>query len=406
MKNTLTAIQVKAADDGKLFDGGGLTLVKSGASGKWVYRYSHLGRRREMGLGAWPALTLAEARKLRDRWAAELAAGRDPLAVRAAERADEIAQRDKVDPTLAEAVTMVFEARKATLRGEGKRGRWRSPLDIHVLPKIGRKRLSELHQSDIHDALKPIWRKKHPTAKKAWERLRVVLRESKRSGFECSSETADAARTMLGEVLHKAKHIPATPWRDIPHLYARLPEGAVGDCLRFMILTAVRMDGCRCATRAEFGGAVWTVPEDRVKGREGKVEDFRVPLSRQAHQLVTDAMEFDDSFLFASSRTGRPVTSAALEKALRALGEKGQPHGFRSSFRTWVQDNQATTFEVAETALGHVVGTKVQRSYERSDLLELRAVVMQRWADYVTGQAPANVIRLDERQSLTGTSPS
>lgn len=392
VKNALTAVEIKKAADGKLFDGGGLTLVKAGDSGRWVYRYSHLGRRREMGLGSWPAITLQAARRARDEWEAVLASGRDPIAIRDAERQAEIAERDKMDPTLAEAVTLIFEARRDSLRGGGDRGRWRSPLDLHVLPKIGRKRLSELNQHDIVTALKPIWRTKHPTATKAIERLRIVLRECRLTGHSCDPFTADAAARLLGAVQHQPQHIPATAWQDIPALYARLPESVTGDCLRLMILTAVRMDAARGARAAEIDGDVWTIPADRIKGREGKVRDFRVPLSAEALRVIARAKAYSDDLLFPTY-TGRAATSAAIEKALRGTGEAGRPHGFRTSFRTWVQDQDVCPYDVAEAVLGHVVGGRVERTYARSDLLDRRRPVMDAWAAFVTGAA-ANVVQL------------
>lgn len=392
-KNKLTQVAVKNAGDGKMFDGGGLTFIKKGDGGKWVYRYSHLGRRREMGLGSWPEVSLSEARKARDGWAAELAAGRDPLDLRNAARAKEVAERDRSDPTFSEMVDVVFEARRAGLRGDGARGRWRSPLDLHVIPKIGRKRMSDLAQGDVADALRPIWRKKHPTAQKALQRTRIVFREARLMGFDCDPFTVDAAERMLGEVRHVVQHIAATPWQDIPALYARLDKGLASHlCLRWMILTLVRSDGCRGALVSEVEGDVWTVPADRVKGTEGRVRDFRVPLSTPAMEIVSEARESGHEVLFSGHR-GNPITDTAIEKALNTLREPGRPHGFRTSFRTWVQDHNACTFDVAETVLGHAVGSKVERSYARSDMLDQRRAVMARWADFVTGNA-AKVIRL------------
>ena len=392
MQNKLTAIAIKAASPGKLQDGGGLVLVKSVDSGKWIYRYSHLGRRREMGLGSWPIVSLAEARKARDRWAAHLAAGRDPITTRDAERQAEIDDRDREDPTFAEAVTIVFEARKDGLRGGGERGRWRSPLDLHVIPQIGRKRLSELHQTDIRDALKPIWRKMPPTAEKAFERIRIVLRECRLIGYDCDPFIADAARRMLGEVRHVVKHITATPWQEIPALYARLPHSATGDCLRLIMLTLVRMEAARGAEHSERDDDVWTVPAERIKGREGAVKDFRVPLSGEAMKVWDAASSYGERFMFQGP-TGAPVSNVAVEKVLRALGEAGTPHGMRTSFRTWVQDTDACSYEVAETVLGHTIGGKVERTYARSDLLERRRIALEAWADHVTGRA-ASVVRL------------
>jgi len=389
----LTAIGLRKAGDGKHGDGNGLTLIKRGETGKWVYRYSHLGKRREMGLGAWPALSLAEARRSRDVWAAELRAGRDPLDVRDAQRAAERADRDKADPTFAELAQSVFEAHKATLRGDGERGRWLSPLRLYVLPKLGRMRVSQVAATDIADALRPIWRSKHPTAEKAWQRTRMILREGRLMGYPCDPFVADAAQRMLGAVLHKTRSITATRWQDMPALYARLGDGSpVQQCLRWMMLTLVRLDGCAGARVREIDEDVWTVPADRVKGRVGSVSDFRVPISEPALDIVKDAAAVWGDQMFPG-RLGTPVTSRALEKCLDRLGESGRPHGFRSAFRTWVQDTDACSYEVAETVLGHVIGTRVERSYARSDLLERRRAVMAAWARHLTG-AQENVVRI------------
>ncbi len=235
MKHALTAIKVKKAGDGKLFDGGGLTLVKRGATGKWVYRYSHLGRRREMGLGAWPIVSLADARATRDRWALVLASGADPLATRQAEAAQAVAQRDRRDPTFSELVDLVFEARRDTLRGGGTRGRWRSPLDLYMIPALGRKRGSNLTSQDVADALRPIWRKKYPTAEKAIQRTRIVLRSAKRMGFPTDPDIVDSAQEILGVVNHVSTHTSHVAWQDIPALYKALPDTAAGWCNRWCI---------------------------------------------------------------------------------------------------------------------------------------------------------------------------
>jgi hypothetical protein len=174
---------IKTTADGKLQDGRGLFLRKKGGSSKWVFRYSYLGKRREMGLGTWPEISLAEARRIRDRWSAVLAHGRDPIAAREEEREQQRLEQERMDPTFADLVELVFDAKKATLRGEGTKGRWRSPLDQYMIPAIGRKPGSKLTQRDIADALRPIWRTKYPTAEKAIQRTRIVLTSAKLMGF-------------------------------------------------------------------------------------------------------------------------------------------------------------------------------------------------------------------------------
>lgn len=288
--NRLTAKQIKAAAPGdKLHDGGGLLFVASAEGGRWKFRFQIDGKRREMGLGSYPNMSLADARKERAKWAAVKEAGQDPIRERERQRKAEQAQAGG-DPTFEEMAHIAFEARKERLRGDGERGRWFSPLRLHVIPKIGRLPVSSLTQRDIHDALKPIWRRKHATAKKAMHRTHIVLRHARLSGYDVAPFIfiADAAQHMLGFVDHRPEPIAATPWQDVPGLYARLCEKPPPSylALRFAILTAARSAAIRGARFDEIDGDVWTVPADRVKGQRGKVDDFRVPLSSEALSVV------------------------------------------------------------------------------------------------------------------------
>ena len=368
-----------------------MALSWTADGGKWLWRYRFAGTAREMGLGSYPTVGLADARKARDKWALVLAGGKDPISERRREIEAEKAAMAKVDPTLEEVAAMAFDGLKATLKGEGERGRWFSPLRVHVMPKIGKRRLSSLHQSDIAEALRPIWRKMHPTAEKAIQRLGIVFRWARLAGYDCEPFTIEAARHILGEVQHEPQGIEATPWRAMPALYAKLSADLTSHrALRFTMLTCARTDSVRGARFSEIDGAIWTAPGDRMKS--GK--PFRYPLPPQALEIVAEARSVAvDDFLFPSYRRGACITENALLKALNALGEAGRPHGFRSSFRTWVQETRACDYDVAETVLAHQVGGKVERTYARSDLLDERAAVMGRWADYVTA-TPAVVVAL------------
>lgn len=389
----LTAIGIKAAADGKHHDGGGLELRKRAGAGRWVWRYSFGGKRREMGLGVWPVVSLSDARKERDRWAAVLARGLDPITEREAQKAAALAEMRRHDPNLEDLAREVLEARKAGLRREGKAARWLSPLERHVFPKIGRKPVSTVHQTDVKAALAPIWRTKYPTAEKALQRLRIVFRQGKLMGYDCDPFTVDAAQHMLGQVIHTPEPIAATPWQDVPALYARLADrGVAASCLQFMALTLVRAGGCRGARFDEIEGDIWTVPAERMKGQVGKVSDFRVPLPRAALDLVERRRALGGDLLFAGP-TGRAVSDAALSKFMADNDEPGRPHGLRTSFRTWVQETDAAPWDVAETILSHTIGGKVERAYARSDLLERRRPVMEAWARHVTGAAE-NVVTL------------
>lgn len=392
-RHRLTTIGIRRAPDGKLQDGAGLILVKSGDTGKWVYRYTHLGRRRDMGLGQWPQLGLAEARASRDRWQAVLAAGSDPMDVRETERAEALSARAFSEATFADVLAEVFKARKDTLRGGGARGKWLSPLTTHVLPAIGKRKVAQLTRHDYANALRPIWHKKHPTAQKALFRTRIIIREARFGGYPCDPFEVDAAARILGDVRHIPKRIASTPWQQIPALFARLGNDSASECLRFMILTVVRMEGCAGARKDEIDGNVWTVPAERVKGTEADARPFRVPLSRAAREVVDRQMQMPGPYLFPSARGGRPVRDASVERVLNRLGEPGRPHGMRASFKTWVQDNEVCSWDISETVLGHVIGNRVARAYARSDLLERRAIVMEAWAAHATG-SNSNVVRM------------
>jgi integrase len=392
----LSAVAIRKAAPGRLGDGRGLELHKGDGTGKWVWRYSFAGKRRQMGLGTWPDVSLAEARAQRDRWSLALTQGRDPITERRAEIAAARAAIERDDPTLATLARDVLEARKATLKSEGKAGRWLSPLERHVFAKIGHKPISTVRQQDIKAALERIWKTKHPTATKAIQRLRIVFRQGKLMGFDCDPFTVDAAQHMLGAVIHTPEPIAATPWQDIPDLFARIEgRGTTAACLRFMMLTLVRASGCRGARFEEIEGDVWTVPAERMKGQVGRVRDFRVPLSDGALEIIEARRALGSDFLFAGP-TGRPVSDSGLSKFMREIGEDGRPHGFRTSFRTWVQDTDAAPWDVSETILAHTIGGRVERSYARSDMLDRRRPVMQAWANHVLGRdADATVVRLE-----------
>lgn len=382
----LTILEIKNAPDGKLVDGNGLIIVKKGRGGKWIYRYSFGNKRPEMGLGTWPKVTLADARKERDRWALILNQGKNPIDERKAAKAAIIAEQSKRDPSLEELTTEILEVYKSQLRDDGKAGRWISPLRQHVFPKLGKRPISSIKSEDIRATLAPIWKDKHPTAEKALQRLHIVLSKGGFRGYECSPYIVDVAKEALGYVNHQTTHIPSTPWKDIPELYRWLEgRGASAVGLQFLMLTLVRVAAVCGARFEEFDENTWTVPKERIKGHEGKIKDFRVPLSIEAQDLIKNQRNLGGEYAFPGYKE-RPLSNSSMSKMLRENNIEGRPHGFRTSFRTWVQDNQTASAEVAESILGHVSGTKTEQAYARSDILELRRDAMEKWARYVTGK--------------------
>jgi len=397
-RNKLKALEVRNGE-GKLFDGAGLYLQKRAIDkGRWVYRYKFQGRSREMGLGPYPTVSLADARKARDQWEAVLKSGEDPMATRDRQREDERAAASRKDPTFEEAAHTTFDAKKAGLRRNGASGKWMSPIRLYMVPALGDMRMSQIHQSDIHGALSPIWHTKHPTAEKAIQRTKIIFEHMRFSGVECDPFVVDMAKHMLGEVRRQVKKTPASDWHDIPRIYAALDrDDASHLCLRFKILTLVRSAGVRDARFDEVDGDVWTVPQDRMKGSEGRVFDFRVPLSSAALEIVARAEAWRRGpYMFPGGRSGG-VSEVAINKVFKKIDPNGTPHGLRTSFRTWIQDTDAAHYDVAETALAHIVGGKVERAYARSDLLDRRRTLMESWASFVTGEN-ANVVPIRGRK--------
>jgi integrase len=390
-RQKLTAIQVKKSKPGKYADGGGLWLVKrADGGGQWVLRVTVQGRRREMGLGSLEAVSLKEARETAEQWRAVVRKGKDPIKER--ERLKR--ETAKGDNTLATIALEAFEARKAELKDDGKAGRWFSPLELHVLPKIGKIPVEELDQQDIKAALAPIWHEKADTARKAINRLAIVMRHAAAMGLDVDIQATDKAKALLGKSRHVVAHVPSLHWKDVPEFYESLSDGTITHlALRLLILSGLRSKPIRFCNLDQIEGDVWTVPAENMKGRKGKAVDFRVPLSGEMLSIIEQAKPLSrDGFLFPNVRKG-VISDATMSRLMERRGLEARPHGFRSSLRTWCAEATDTPREVAEMALAHVAGGKVERTYRRTDFLEQRLILMERWADHVTGQMGA-VVRL------------
>jgi len=390
-RNRLSAALVKAAPAGKYCDGGGLWLVKRPDGGaQWVLRYTIHGRRREMGLGSMPDVGLAAARQMAERWRAVAANGFDPIKTR--ER--EAREAARADISLAVITSAAFEARKAELRGDGQAGRWLSPLENHILPKLGKVPVTDLDQRDIRDALAPIWHTKADVARKALNRLGIVLRHAAAMDLDVDLQATAKAKALLGQSQHVAKNIPSMAWKDVPAFYTSLAEPTPTHlALRLLILTGVRSGPLRNLRLEHIKEDVWTVPAELVKGRKGKTQAFRVPLSQEAVAIIEQAKPFARDGLLFPGVKAKPMSDMTLTTLMKRRGLEARPHGFRSSLRNWLAETTDAPFEVAEAMLGHATGNKVQRAYLTTDFIEQRRVLAERWADFVTG-GTGEVLRL------------
>ena len=389
----LSARKAQTADKGIYQDGNGLILVKRNkASGFWKFRFSFDGKRPEMGVGSFPEVSLAQAREAAGDARRLVSEGINPIQA----RKDAELKRRGV-PTLKEVIYAAHEARKASLKEGGAAGRWLSPLELHVIPEIGDKLVTDIDQNVIKDTLASIWRTKYPTADKALGRLRTALEYAKASGHDIDLDSVRMARVILGDPGHKVEHIKAMPWQEVPEFFQSLGYGSTTQrVLAFMILVGAgaRTAPVRLAEYSEIEGDCWTVPAEKMKGREGQGADFRIPLNEPALELIDICRQLngESKWIFPGPK-GKPITDVMTSKFMRDRDLPYKPHGFRSSFREWMAHIEIS-FEIAETAIAHRVGNKVSQAYMRDDYFEKRRVIMHDWAKHLTGEGSAKVLDL------------
>ncbi|MEO0938560.1 MAG: integrase arm-type DNA-binding domain-containing protein [Pseudomonadota bacterium] len=344
--NVLTQMRAKALGPGKHFDGQGLMLVKrSKATGNWILRLVHEGRRREMGLGRWPDVTIAEARERAAMARFKVRDGIDPIALRKA------ARRRANRLTVEEAIKQCYEAKQAELKNDGVGGRWLSPLNVHVIPKIGKMAIEDVDQHVLKKNLGPIWHTKADTARKAMNRMNLTLKHAAALGLDVDLQAVMKAQALLGKRRHEVKHIPSLPYQEAPAFYHHLATQNYPSAyaLRFMILTVTRTSEVRFATEEEIEGDVWTLDSKRTKTGAR----HRVPLSAETLKVVSDRPIIAGAEYLFPSPSGVAMSDAAMARLMDREKLKARPHGFRATFRTWVEEQTDTPYEVKETALGH-----------------------------------------------------
>ena len=375
--------KIQNTPPGRLYDGGGLIFVKSKKSAKWVYRFTFEGKRHDMGLGAYPYVSLAKARKQRDFYRDILAAGQDPIR----ERNQKSAALNALDNTFHALVYRAFEAKKAEFKDDGKAGRWLSPLETHIIPKLGQLHIEDINQLVLCEALRPLWHTKSETARKALNRIGIVLRYAAAEGLAVNLNAVPLVKELLGKTRHAPQKMPALDWRDVPEFYQSLSEDSpVQLALKLLILTASRSKPVRYLQEDHIVGDIWTIPGELMKGRKGSTSSFRIPLSNEALNVIQKARAFErDGYLFPGLNAN-VLSDASMARLMQRRGMTARPHGFRSSCETWLAEYTTAIYELQKMVLGHSIGDKVYRAYQRSDLLDQRRAIMDEWSDFLRGE--------------------
>lgn len=370
-------------------DGLALQVTPSGAR-TWVLRVRVGGRQRELGLGGFPTVGLAEARERARVERAKVLQGVDPRL-----------ERDRARRTMAEArhsqqdfatVAEQYIALHAKSWKNRKHAmQWTATLQAYAYPVIGVLPPSEITVAHVVSVLEPIWITKTETASRVRSRIELVLDFAGAKGWREGLNPArwrgnlDAALPRPSKV-SKVVHHPAVAVGAVAGFMARLRQqpGIAARALELLVLTAARSAEVRGAVWSEFDleAGLWVLPAARMKADR----EHRVPLSEPARVLLAGLAEAGGQELVFPGLRG-PLSDMSLLAVLRRMKVTATAHGFRSTFRDWAADKTHYPGEVVEMALAHAVGDKVEAAYRRGDLYEKRVLLMRDWAAFLDGRA-------------------
>ena len=358
----------------------------------WLYRYqagmTAAGKpwRRDMGLGSYPDIGLADAR--------EIVRG-----IRRAQRdgADPLDQRRAQSPRMRPVAAMTFdEAAKHLIRVKAPEwtnpkhaAQWRSTLDAYASPAIGHMPIDKIELRHVVDVLTPLWSTKTATATRLRSRIEAVLSWATASGHRSGDNPArwrgnlDAGILPIPGKIRKVKHHTALPIDALPGFVVdlRQRDGIAAKALEFLILTAARSGEVRGATwdEIDMDAKTWTIPGERMKAKKA----HSVPLSPRALALLKAQPHTAGTDLVFPSPTGKMLSDMTLSAVMRRMEVDAVPHGFRSTFRDWASERTNYPRDVAEMALAHTIGDKVEAAYRRGDLMTKRTKMMAEWAKFI-----------------------
>lgn len=360
----------------------------------WVLRFMLGGKRRDMGLGGFPDVTLAGAREKAREARLKIDNGLDPIEARRAAKRTLLAAGARA-ATFAEAAKAYMADHESSWRNAKHRWQWQNTLEELAYPKIGKLAAHEVDVEHVLAVLKPIWHDRTETASRLRGRIETVL------SYQKSLDGRGNIRVFPPHWVNPARwkdhlehslpspkklkpggRMEAMPIGDLPGFMRDLREvkGVGARALEFAILSAARSGEVRGAAWAEvdLAAKVWTIPGVRMKaGRE-----HRVPLSQPAVKLLGALPRFAETDLLFSGAQGGMVSERTLLAVLRRMGLSATVHGFRSTFRDWCGEFTNFPREVAEEALAHATGNAVERAYRRGDALLKRRKLMEAWAGY------------------------
>jgi integrase len=386
----MSAIEVSRLKAPGYFAVGGVAglhlQVSASGARSWILRVMVGGKRRDMGLGGFPDVPLAQAREKARAAREKIDAGIDPVEARRIAKSAMLASAAAAK-TFIECRRAFVDAKSGEWRNAKHEAQWKSTLERFADPVIGEMLVRDIGLPHILEILEPIWKTKTETATRVRGRLEQVLDWATVRGYRAGENPA----RWKGHLDHllpkprkitKVQHHAAVPVDGAAAFLASLRgvDGMGARALEFAILTAARSGEVRGARWSEFDfdEKVWTVPGERMKG---KVE-HRVPLSKQAIKLLKALPRFEKVEVVFPGLKGQVLSDMTLSAVMRRMEVDAVPHGFRSTFRDWAAERTNFPRDLAEMALAHVIESKVEAAYRRGDMLAKRLKMMQTWADF------------------------
>lgn len=390
----LSALEVsRLSDKGKYPVGRGIYLEISATGAKaWVLRITVGNKRRHIGLGSYPTISLALAREKALLMRDQINQGLDPVEQKKAVRSALKAQQAK-EVTFKQCALAYIDAHSDGWKNKRTHENWPRSFEMYAYPAIGGMLVRDIEQAHILQIIEPLWKEKTETAKRLRNRLEQVLDYATARHYR-TGENPARWKNKLDKILPspskiaKVKHHEAIAIDAIPEFMQALQKriGMGRYCLEFLILTACRSGEARGATwdEVDFENKLWSIPRERMKSNQ----PHQVPLSDQAIALLQEIPKTNSPYIFFSA-TGGMLSDMTLSSLMRkmdaaktATGKTAVPHGFRSTFRDWAGDKTSYPRELAEAALAHALLNKVEAAYRRSTALEKRREMMQEWANY------------------------
>jgi len=360
-------------------------------SRSWFIRYrvpnkskKRNGGCREMGLGPYPAISLAKAREFRDAAYSQIKFGVDPLKDRETKRT--VASNDR---TFGEFTQGYLKTALTGFRNDKHKYQWRQTLEVHAKP-LWKLSIRDITTSDVFGCLDPIWDSKNETARRLRGRIERVLAAAKAQGLRQGENPAsweNLKPLFEGRKKPVVTHYPALPYKDAPAFMRELRklESTSAQALELLILCASRSGEVRFARWREFDlgtSKKWTVPAERMKARK----EHEVPLTDRAIEILQSAKHGKpNDLVFPGARPSEPLSDTALLMCLRGLRPGYTSHGFRSTFSDWVGDETDYPRDLREFALAHKIPDEVEAAYRRSTGFEKRRKMMADWATYLDG---------------------